>query len=133
MGPNGCSLRPPLSPNQQEVVRNFGGRNVTIYLVKEGTPLPPTLQILHEHSDHYSMQCTKPMTLDELNEELTKFFETSTSLSSTTSFQSLYYEGWYLRYARVGHQHTASRINDRLCGMATLNADMLHASIVQLR
>lgn len=30
----------------------------------EGTPLPDTLQILHEHLDHYSLQCTKPMTLD---------------------------------------------------------------------
>ena len=35
-GPNGCSLRPPLSPMFQEVVRNFRGRNVTIYVLKEG-------------------------------------------------------------------------------------------------
>ena len=57
----------------------------------EGTPLPKSLTILHEHSDHYSLQCTEPMSLDgvylalsftlhlayahrpALNAELTKF------------------------------------------------------------
>ncbi|OJT11714.1 hypothetical protein TRAPUB_11776 [Trametes pubescens] len=73
IGPNGCSLREPLSPTFQEVVRNFRGANILVYVLKEGTPLPDTLQILHEHSDHYSLQCTKPMTLDELNAECTKF------------------------------------------------------------
>ncbi|KAI0323967.1 hypothetical protein GY45DRAFT_487068 [Cubamyces sp. BRFM 1775] len=73
IGPNGCSLREPLSPTFQEVVRNFRGANILVYVLKEGTPLPETLQILHEHSDHYSLQCTKPMTLDELNAECTKF------------------------------------------------------------
>ncbi|KAI0709003.1 hypothetical protein C8Q76DRAFT_741854 [Earliella scabrosa] len=73
IGPNGCSLRPPLSPTFQEVVRNFRGANIITYILKEGTPLPDTLTILHEHSDHYSLQCTTPMTLDALNAELTKF------------------------------------------------------------
>jgi hypothetical protein len=35
-GPNGCSLRPPLSPTFQEVVRNFRGANITVYVLKEG-------------------------------------------------------------------------------------------------
>ncbi|KAH9931962.1 uncharacterized protein B0H18DRAFT_988909 [Fomitopsis serialis] len=73
IGPNGCSLRPPLSPTFQEVVRNFRGANILVYVLKEGTPLPDSLTILHEHSDHYSLQCTKPMPLNELNAELTKF------------------------------------------------------------
>ncbi|KAI0747942.1 hypothetical protein C8Q80DRAFT_1102514 [Daedaleopsis nitida] len=73
IGPNGCSLREPLSPTFQEVVRNFRGSNIIVYVLKEGTPLPESLTILHEHSDHYSLQCTKPMTLDALNVELTKF------------------------------------------------------------
>ncbi|KAI5899313.1 uncharacterized protein SCHCODRAFT_02523650 [Schizophyllum commune H4-8] len=90
IGPNGCSLRPPLSPMFQEVVRNFRGRNVTIYVLKEGTPLPPTLQILHEHSDHYSMQCTKPMTLEELDAELTKFFETHARVLDKFEFDDEY-------------------------------------------
>ncbi|KAI5825828.1 hypothetical protein EV122DRAFT_206377 [Schizophyllum commune] len=90
IGPNGCSLRPPLSPMFQEVVRNFRGRNVTIYVLKEGTPLPPTLQILHEHSDHYSMQCTKPMTLEELDAELTKFFEAHARVLDKFEFDDEY-------------------------------------------
>ncbi|KAH8829543.1 hypothetical protein DL96DRAFT_1668929 [Flagelloscypha sp. PMI_526] len=73
IGPNGCSLREPLSPTFQEVVRNFRGRDIVISVLKEGTPLPSTLTILHEHSDHYSLQCTQPMTLDDLNAELTGF------------------------------------------------------------
>ncbi|KAG5340656.1 hypothetical protein C0989_000911 [Termitomyces sp. Mn162] len=64
IGPNGCSLRPPFSPTFQEVVRNFRGANIIISVIPRGTILLPTLQILHEHSDHYSLQCTKPMTLD---------------------------------------------------------------------
>lgn len=40
IGPNGCSLREPLSPTFQEVVRNFRGVNILIYVVKEGTSTP---------------------------------------------------------------------------------------------
>ncbi|KAH8921659.1 hypothetical protein BT69DRAFT_1264196 [Atractiella rhizophila] len=71
--PNGCSLRPPSSPTFQEVVRNFRGRSIHVFLLEKGTPLPKTLTILHEHSDHYSLQCTEPMTLSQLNGEITKF------------------------------------------------------------
>ena len=50
-GPNGASLRPN-SPFMQEIIRCFKGKGVTIYLLKEGTPLPEELLLLHEHSDH---------------------------------------------------------------------------------
>ncbi|TFK93981.1 hypothetical protein K466DRAFT_642504 [Polyporus arcularius HHB13444] len=73
IGPNGCSLRPPLSPMFQEVVRNFRGTNITVYVIPEGIPLPPSLTLLHEHSDHYSLQCTEPVSLDALNATLTEF------------------------------------------------------------
>ncbi|KAH8092570.1 hypothetical protein BXZ70DRAFT_1010661 [Cristinia sonorae] len=73
IGPNGCSLREPLSPTFQEVVRNFRGPNIKIFVIPKDTPIPPTLTLLHEHSDHFSLQCTEPMTLDQLNDELTKF------------------------------------------------------------
>ena len=36
IGPNGCSLRPPLSPTFQEVVRNFRGSNILVYVLAEG-------------------------------------------------------------------------------------------------
>jgi len=74
IGPNGCSLREPLSPTFQEVVRNFRGRNILVYIIKSGTQLPPDLTILHEHSDHFSLQCTKPTSLNKLNNRLTEFF-----------------------------------------------------------
>ncbi|GJJ10232.1 hypothetical protein Clacol_004458 [Clathrus columnatus] len=64
IGPNGCSLREPLSPTFQEVVRNFRGANILVFVIPKDTPLPPTLTILHEHSDHFSIQCTSPMTLE---------------------------------------------------------------------
>ncbi|KAJ7639084.1 hypothetical protein FB45DRAFT_741323 [Roridomyces roridus] len=75
MGPNGCSLRPSLSPMTQEIVRNFTvlGADMKIFLLKEGTRLPSLLTILHEHTDHYALQCTRPMSLDELNWELIDF------------------------------------------------------------
>ncbi|KAF8526617.1 hypothetical protein BU17DRAFT_62106 [Hysterangium stoloniferum] len=73
IGPNGCSLREPFSPTFQEIVRNFRGSNILVYVLPKGSPLPPSLTILHEHSDHFSMQCTRPMTLDELNDELTDY------------------------------------------------------------
>lgn len=90
-GPNGCSLREPLSPTFQEVVRNFRGPNILVYIIKAGlaspyyffplahwlisrcvsiyagTRLPPDLTILHEHSDHFSLQCTRPMALNGLS------------------------------------------------------------------
>ncbi|KAH9840293.1 uncharacterized protein C8Q71DRAFT_746822 [Rhodofomes roseus] len=73
IGPNGCTLRPPLSPTFQENARSARGYNILVYVLKEGTPLPKTLTILHEHSDVYSIQCVEPMALGDLNAELTKF------------------------------------------------------------
>lgn len=37
----------------------------------------PQLVLYHEHSDHYSLQCAIPMTLNDLNKNLTKFFNTN--------------------------------------------------------
>lgn len=62
-GPNGCSLQPPESRTFQEVVRNFRGSKVGIYIIEKDTELPSDLVILHEHSDHYSLQATKEMPL----------------------------------------------------------------------
>ena len=71
-GPNGASLRPN-TQFMQEIIRKFRGRYVTVYMLKEGTKLPEDLVLLHEHSDHYSLQCTKPMKLSDLNKKLTQF------------------------------------------------------------
>ncbi|KAI5849588.1 hypothetical protein DFP73DRAFT_541133 [Morchella snyderi] len=73
-GPNGASMRPN-GPTLQEVIRNFRGRNTTVYRLPEGTELPEQLILLHEHSDHYSLQTTEPVELKELNNRLTDFLQ----------------------------------------------------------
>ncbi|KAJ7696699.1 hypothetical protein B0H17DRAFT_1168043 [Mycena rosella] len=90
IGPNGCSMREPLSPTFQEVVRNFRGSNVGVFVINKGTILPETLTLLHEHSDHFSLQCTRPMALDELNEELTKFVTTHARVLNKEEFDEEY-------------------------------------------
>ncbi|KAJ6583881.1 hypothetical protein DFH09DRAFT_263171 [Mycena vulgaris] len=90
IGPNGCSLREPLSPTFQEVVRNFRGSNINVFVLPEGTVLPQTLTVLHEHSDHFSIQCTKPMALDDLNEELTKFINAHARVLNKEQFDEEY-------------------------------------------
>ncbi|GLB41245.1 hypothetical protein LshimejAT787_0904600 [Lyophyllum shimeji] len=89
-GPNGCSLRPPASPMFQEVVRNFRGRNILISILPQGTPLPPSLTILHEHTDHYSIQTTRPIKLSALNKELTEFFDAHARFMEKEQFHREY-------------------------------------------
>jgi hypothetical protein len=55
-------VAPDCEPQQTIIVGSFAG-----------TPLPPRLVCLHEHSDHHSLQCSEPMSLSELNRLLTKF------------------------------------------------------------
>ena len=38
----------------------------------EGLKLPETLTLLHEHTDLHSLQCTKPISLKDLNKQLTQ-------------------------------------------------------------
>jgi hypothetical protein len=71
-GPNGASVRPN-GAMMQEVVRNFRGKNTTIYRILPGRELPEDLILLHEHSDHYSIQCRVPMKLSQLNKKVTEF------------------------------------------------------------
>lgn len=47
----------PNSPYQQSLVsRRFRGDDVVIYAVPKGTALPDDLILVHERSDHYSLQ-----------------------------------------------------------------------------
>ncbi|RPB26618.1 hypothetical protein L211DRAFT_820970 [Terfezia boudieri ATCC MYA-4762] len=73
-GPNGASIRPN-GPMLQEIIRNFKGKNTTVYRLPEGTNLPEQLILLHEHSDHYSLQTTEPVELKELNHRLTNLLQ----------------------------------------------------------
>ncbi|KAJ7075795.1 hypothetical protein B0H15DRAFT_916593 [Mycena belliarum] len=90
IGPNGCSLREPLSPTFQEVVRNFRGSDIGVFVLKEGTVLPETLTVLHEHSDHFSLQCTQPMRLSELNAALTQFINDNARILNKEEFDEEY-------------------------------------------
>jgi hypothetical protein len=55
------------------IVGTFRGRGARVYEVRQGTPIPDELVLLHEHTDNYSLQPAAPMTLDELNAGLTRF------------------------------------------------------------
>lgn len=40
----------------QGIIGNFEGRDVRIYLLDKGLQLPENLVLIHEHSDHFSLQ-----------------------------------------------------------------------------
>lgn len=72
-GPNGASLRPNTRA-MQEIIRNFKGRNVTVYRIPQGIDLESwDLILLWEFADHWSMQTNVPITLRDLNKKLTQF------------------------------------------------------------
>ncbi|OAA63639.1 hypothetical protein SPI_03802 [Niveomyces insectorum RCEF 264] len=73
--PNGASMRPN-SPYQQRLVRHiFKGTDVLVYAVPAGTRLPMDLILVHERSDHYSLQPARMMTIDDLNTKITDFLQ----------------------------------------------------------
>ena len=73
IGPNGCSLR-PAGPTLYELVAHRRG-DARVVLIPGGTPMPPGLVLLHEHSDHYSLQTSAPCKPAELNARLNAFFK----------------------------------------------------------
>lgn len=68
--PNGMSLRPN-SENMINILRNFRG-SPRVYSLPVGTKLPDGLCVIHEHSDHYSLQTTEQIPLPALNDKLTR-------------------------------------------------------------
>ncbi|CAD6586564.1 MAG: hypothetical protein CYPHOPRED_003607 [Cyphobasidiales sp. Tagirdzhanova-0007] len=87
--PNGASVRPEGS-FLQELITGFMGRNTVIYRLPQGLELPPDLICLHEFSDHHSLQCSKPMTLKDLNAKLTKLCIEHGEKLSKTEFAERY-------------------------------------------
>ncbi len=59
IGPNGASLR-PAGINMWDIVSSRAGIT-NVLEIPEGVKIPEGLVLLHEHVDHYSLQCTKPM------------------------------------------------------------------------
>jgi hypothetical protein len=73
-GPNGMSLRPP-TEKMTRMLKEFVGEPI-VFAMLEGSPVPSGLVLLHEHSDHYSLQTSEPITLDALNTKMTEFLMT---------------------------------------------------------
>lgn len=76
IGPNGMSLR-PASDIVTDVVRR--SKETTIYTLICGLSLPDHLILLHEHTDHYSLQVRKPMSHQDFNDALTEFLKSQPS------------------------------------------------------
>jgi hypothetical protein len=72
--PNGMSLR-PAGPNMFSILNKFRGEP-KIFTFRCGLELPSGLCVYHEHSDHYSLQTTKPIPLNDFNQILTDFLST---------------------------------------------------------
>ncbi|KAI0467839.1 hypothetical protein F4859DRAFT_517707 [Xylaria cf. heliscus] len=73
VGPNGASMRPN-SPYQQLLVSSrFRGPDVVVYAIAKGTQIPDDLLLIHERSDHYSLQPGVSMSVDDLNSKITDF------------------------------------------------------------
>ncbi|KZO94257.1 hypothetical protein CALVIDRAFT_539303 [Calocera viscosa TUFC12733] len=89
VAPNGSSCR-PMGHTVKDVVDKSTGRSVVVYRIPTGTALPPSLTIIHEHTDHHSIQCAKPMTLPELNSTITAFLEQQAELMTTADFWARY-------------------------------------------
>lgn len=62
IGPNGASLRPG-GFVFGEIVANFRGPRMRIIEIPAGVDLPKELVLLHEHSDHYSLQTSEKRSL----------------------------------------------------------------------
>jgi hypothetical protein len=60
IGPNGLSLRPP-GRHMYELVALGKVKTIRIIEIPEGLELPQGIVLLHEHSDHYSLQPSRPM------------------------------------------------------------------------
>jgi len=87
MGPNGMSLRPPgimISGYIATIPK------IRVLEIPAGTPIPPTLVLLHEHSDHYSVQTTEVVTPDVFNARLTEWLNKYAEKYDRDAFQTRY-------------------------------------------
>lgn len=71
--PNGLSLRPK-GQTMAQILTEFRG-SPTIFCIQAGTPLPERCVLLHEHTDHYSLQVAEEMPLDEFNTILNEYLK----------------------------------------------------------
>ncbi|KAI1954226.1 hypothetical protein LOZ57_000576 [Ophidiomyces ophidiicola] len=72
--PNEASLRPN-TPRQRELVDDAWGDAACVYAIPAGTRLPDDLILVHEFRTHYSLQAKRKMTVEELNDTITRFLQ----------------------------------------------------------
>jgi len=58
LGPNGLSLR-PIGNNLVEFLDTFKGK--CIYELSKDLVIPANFVVIHEHTDHFSIQTTQPI------------------------------------------------------------------------
>ncbi len=89
IGPNGASLRPN-TMNLHELLDTFSkSKNARIIVIPQDTKIPSHFVLLHEHTDHYSLQTTTPITLKEFNQLLEDFLSQFQTLT-ISEFADLY-------------------------------------------
>jgi hypothetical protein len=88
--PNGMSLRPKCD-RQKELVRNYAGDKMNIFVLPVGMKIPSDLILLHEHTDHYSMQVRVPMSVNDFNKELNTMLR-NLKILSKSEFLALFDE-----------------------------------------
>ncbi|RDL37083.1 uncharacterized protein BP5553_04516 [Venustampulla echinocandica] len=87
--PNGASMRPNTTI-QQNLLKRMKGQNVVVYSVAEGVVLPNDLIIVHERGDHYSLQATVPMSVEQLSAKITTFLQRSSTVLTKEQFIHYY-------------------------------------------
>ena len=85
--PNGMSLR-PVGENMLKILGAFKGEPM-VYRIHEGLELPKDFLLFHEHTDHYSLQTSKDITLKDFNEKLTFFLKSLPNQTKTQFLQQL--------------------------------------------
>ncbi|VUC22351.1 unnamed protein product [Clonostachys rosea] len=88
--PNGVSMRPN-SPYQQSLVSwRFTGRDLRVFAVPQGTELPKDLILVHERSDHYSLQPATTMKLAQFNQKVTNFLKLNSTVFTKEEWLQAY-------------------------------------------
>lgn len=66
----------------EKLFENFKGSPIIYTLIPE-LDISDSLILLHEHSNHFSIHVSRPMSLDEFNHTLTEFSKASNSEEGT--------------------------------------------------
>jgi len=80
--PNGLSLRPG-GYTLGHIVAHYK-KKIGLILIPKGVVVPEGLVLIHEHTDHYSLQTTTSCSEDEMNAKLNHFFDNTPGLQKVS-------------------------------------------------